>query len=80
LMGVTLDSYTLASDQLLSTLAPSHRWTLQRLSLRNCTTITDRGIFAIKDLGQLSYLDVSFCRITDDAVLAIAGNSVMFKH
>lgn len=74
LISVELDNCLHVSDTLLNDLTMSHRFTLQRLSLRGCLTLTDSGMNAFCALRNLEDLDVSFCRITDKSTPGILGN------
>ncbi|KAJ3030507.1 UNVERIFIED_CONTAM: hypothetical protein HDU68_008795 [Siphonaria sp. JEL0065] len=63
--GYNLDSYGLATDSLLETIGFTHYLTLDRLSLKGCSIITDEGIYAIQTCKNISHLDLNNCRLTD---------------
>ncbi|ORY52079.1 RNI-like protein [Rhizoclosmatium globosum] len=60
-----LDSYGLTTDSLLETIGFTHYLTLQNLSLKGCTFLTDEGIFALQTCHNLVHLDLNSCRVTD---------------
>ena len=48
LVSVNMDYYDLASDIILESLALWHKKTLERISLRGCSVITDKGLNTLK--------------------------------
>nr|KAJ3422832.1 hypothetical protein HK105_006128 [Polyrhizophydium stewartii] len=63
--ALKLDSYGLATDSLLETINRVCAPSLERLSLRNCTYLTDAGILSLQNAEHLTDLDLSSCRLTD---------------
>ncbi|KAJ3129979.1 hypothetical protein HK098_007245 [Nowakowskiella sp. JEL0407] len=76
---INLDSYRLATDSLLQAIG-LHFWnSLESLSLRNDSYVTDEGITYLKGLRHIHSLDLSSCGITDKAVNALTGLNTLTK-
>ncbi|KAJ3076100.1 hypothetical protein HK102_005483, partial [Quaeritorhiza haematococci] len=73
-----LNSYSLATDSLLETIGMTFWPTLTKLSLRGCGYITDSGVWNLEGLKHLQFLDLSSCRITDQAVPVLATFKTLY--
>ncbi|KAL0091267.1 hypothetical protein F4703DRAFT_1940479 [Phycomyces blakesleeanus] len=74
LQQAILDSYIFTTDSLLEGLSVSNSAvSLVKLSIRGCDVVTDAGIYYLKGLKRLEYLDVSNCKLTDKGLQSLAG-------
>lgn len=62
---MVLDAYSRATDSLMDVIGGSQARSLQYLSLKECTFLTDTGFRNIARFEFLEFLDLSHCRITD---------------
>ncbi|KAG0368675.1 hypothetical protein BC939DRAFT_529193 [Gamsiella multidivaricata] len=65
IVNIVLDAYSRATDSLMDAIGTSQSRSLTYLSLKECIFLTDKGFSNIRRFGELEYLDLSHCRITD---------------
>lgn len=65
IVNMVLDAYSRATDSLMDVIGGSQARSLQYLSLKECTFLTDTGFRNIARFEFLEFLDLSHCRITD---------------
>lgn len=73
MVKVNLSNCVNLTDEVVSTMAKLHGWTLEVLNLDGCQKITDASLAAVSEnCFLLSDLDVSKCAITDYGIAVLA--------